>query len=285
MSWGSGADQVGLLPAATERVARGPQAVAVAPSGVAMILDSENGRVLTLDSAGSVAVLIEGLAVDAEDIAVGPDGAVAVYSGLRSQVWIFDADGAPAGTIDVDRSIRDITGLTLGASRQVTARTAHQERFALGSPAAPTDLPTTLRGKREGAAARADQLGLSVLAGAGVGRLIVVSTGDGELARSRELASFALPGALDAAMIIGAVGDLVCMRSEKVDQAGEALAVTRRAVCLNAKTGVVSLDVDLDAPGTYLPRQELALGGDSPRLVSISASTTGLTVAFCEVSK
>ncbi len=46
LTWGSGPEQVGLRPAATELPAEGPSAVAVGPSGEVVILDRLNDRIL-----------------------------------------------------------------------------------------------------------------------------------------------------------------------------------------------------------------------------------------------
>jgi hypothetical protein len=270
LPWGAGAGEVGLVPAGPERPARGPMAVAVTPAGDAVVLDQENRRALRVDGAGAVTVVADDLARHAEDLAAG-DG-LAVYSQLAGVVWLRDDKGAPAGEVAVPRALRGVVGIELAASRQVVARTALQERFALGSPAAPRDLPSVLRGKVEGAVAvRAGGVVTQARAG---GVDVVLPDG----------ARHAL-GAADAAMLVGASGDLVCARVEEVDRTTAVVAVERRAVCVDAVSGALRHDRRLPAPGLYLPRQELALGGrpGAPRLVSIHAGDDGLRVTRCEV--
>ncbi|HUS65786.1 MAG TPA: hypothetical protein VMZ28_14645 [Kofleriaceae bacterium] len=281
LPWGSGRGQVGLAPGGPERLARGPMAVAVEPTGAVLVLDQENGRALRV-VAGGVEVAAEGIARHADDLAAG-DG-LAVGSELAGVVWLRDEKGAPAGEVAVPRALRGVVGIELGASRRVAVRTGLQERFVLGSPAAPRDLATVLRGKAEGAVATAAG-GAAVLAGADGVELVVTRAAAGE--RAQVAARHRLPGAAQAAALFGAAGDIVCARVEAVDRATSTVRVERRAVCVDATTGAVVIDRRLPARGLYLPRQELALGGpaEAPRLASIHAAEDGLRVETCEVKR
>jgi hypothetical protein len=280
LAWGT---SVGLTAGGPEYLARGPQAVAVAADGTLRLLDNVNGRILALAADGSTRVLVADVAHDAEDLVIGSDGALAVYSPLQSRAWIFDADGAPAGSVAIDRSIRGITGITLGASRQVLVRTAYQETLVAGSPAAPVELATMLAGKREGAFVLPDGRGLATRAtDAGV-QLAVVTNSVGR--RSTTRAAHALTTPASAAQLVGVNGDLACMRTEQVTQPAEALAVARHVVCMNATTGSVALDRPLAAPGFYRPAHELAVGGLTPRVAMLEPTADALVVRTCEVSR
>lgn len=282
LAWGDAAGRAGLRPAVPESPAWGPQAIAVAPSGEAQVLDAVNQRILAIGAAGDVRVAATGIARDAEALAVGEDGALAVFSPLQGKAWLLDADGAPAGEVAIDRAFRHVTGLAVGRSRQVLVRTAYQETFNVGSPAAPIDLATTLAGKREGAFVLADGSGVAVRASGGAAELVVVSNPADR--RSTVRATHAVPGRVDAAMLIGVAGDVACVRTEQLAQ-DEALRVQRRAVCVDVTTGSVRIDLPLAAPGLYVPRQELAVGGAAPRLAALEATKDGLIVRTCEVGR
>lgn len=283
--WGTDSTAVGFTPGGPEYLARGPQAVAVAPDGTTLVLDNVNARVIAIATDGTPRVVATGIARDAEDLAAGEGGAFAVYSPLQARAWIFDADGAPAGTVAIDRSIRHITGIALGTSRQVLVRTAYQETLVVGSPAAPVELATTLAGKREGAFLLDATRGLATRATDAGLQLVVTSNTPGR--RSTARASFTVPGAAMAAQLVGATADLACMRTEHVTQATQALSVSRRAVCMNATTGAVALDRALAAPSTYLPAHELALGGPAtqPRVAMLEPTSDALVVRTCEVAR
>ena len=286
LPWGAGPGEVGLQPAVPERPARGPQAVAVAADGAVLVLDAVNGRVVRVDASGAAGVAIAAVPRDAEDLAAGADGALAVYSPLQARAWVFVPDGAPAGELALDRAIRHVTGIALGASRRLVLRTAYQETLVAGSPAAAAALATVLHGKREGAALLADGRGVAVRAAGGAAALFVVDSPAGR--RATTVASHDLPGRVDAAQVFGlaAGSSVACLRAEQVDQ-DVALRVTRRAVCVDALTGRVALDVPLRPPGLYQPAQELAVGGapGQPIVAALHAAPAGLTITTCEVAR
>jgi hypothetical protein len=276
LPWGS--TGVGLRAAVEDSRAWGPQSLAVAPTGDVLVLDAQNERVLRVRD-GEVRALATGIARDAEDVAVGSDGAFAVWSALQARAWIFEPTGELIGDVAIDRAFRHVIGVSLEASRRVAIRTAYQETLSVGSPAAPIDLATSLRGKREGAFVLADGRGVAVKAGTSP-QLLVVDNTPGR--RSSVGASHPLPGRVDAAMLIGVAGSVACMRVEQLEPTA-AVDVQRRAVCLEVESGRVVLDLALPKPGLYLPRQELALGGN--RLAAIHAARDGLVVRTCEVGR
>mgnify|MGYP001547127672 CR=1 FL=1 len=276
LPWGGGAGQVARVRAATEFMAQGPSAVALAPDGAVLVLDRLNGRVLRVTDrdVGAVATV----PVDGEDLAVGADGTLAVWSLLRSRVWLRDHRGADRGHVDVSRHLRGGLGITLGASRQVYLHVAHQETYRLGSPAAPVALTQVLRSKREGAFTLADGRGVAVRRRAdGQAELWLFRAGlRGPQSR------LALPGKVLAARVVGVTGNTACLRLERAAATKTPrIAVTRRLVCVDVDHGGVRLDRALPLPParSYLPRRELAVGGDPARVAFVSPQADGLHVS------
>lgn len=280
LPWGSGDGEVGLRPAAAERLAWGPQAVAMTPAGEALVIDGINGRVLAVGRAG---VRDTGVAIahDAEDVAVGADGSFAVYSALQSKAWMFEPDGTPAGELAIDRSLHDVVGLTVESSRRIAIRTAYQETYPVGSVHAPVAVATSRTGKREGGLLLADGRGITATATAGAGVVHLVTNAGGR--RSVELAAFPLPGSIDAVTPVGVTGTIACFRTEQVDQPGDQLRVARRAVCVDVADGRVVLDRALPGRGSYLPRHDVAFAYGW--LTSLTATDDGLAVSSCKVSR
>jgi hypothetical protein len=282
LAWGHGAGEVGLRPALPEARAWGPPAVAVAPSGEVLVLDALNARVLAVGARGEARVAAAGIAIDAEDLAVGADQALAVFSSLQARTWLFEPDGTPAGSVALDRAFRHMTGLSIGPSRQLAFRSAYQETFRIGSPSAPLDLASSLASKREGAFLLADGRGVAVRAAGGRASLLVVDNPADR--RSTVVTAYDLPGAVDAAQLVGLSGTTACVRTERLD-AAPTVVVHRRAVCLDVRSGRVTLDRALAVPGIYQPRHELALGGSPPRLAMVHATPDALAVTTCEVAR
>lgn len=281
LGWGEAPGQLGLRPALPDTRARGPEADAVAPDGNVLVLDELNARVLAISPGGTTRVAITGIARDAEDLAVAADGAIAVFSPLQARTWMFEPDGSPAGTVGVDRTLRHLAGISVGPSRQIVARTAFQEMFDAGSPAAPVALATMIGGKREGAFELADGRTVAVTASGGHVQLLVrAATKD----RQPIEATYVLPGRVDAASVVGVTGTVACVRAEQVDQQ-ETLVVSRRAVCVDASTGRVVLDTPLAKPGLYVPHTELAVGGSPAVIAWMSPQPGGMTAHVCEVPR
>lgn len=280
IGWGTAATQLAFKPAQTESVAYGPNAVAVLPNGETLVLDRLAGRVVAID-ADSDPRTVATVPVDAEDLTTGNDGSIVAFSPLRARAWFFDADGKSAGELPVPRELREVTGLSVGASRRLTVRTGYQETLTIGSPSAPLPLAVTLAGKREGAYQLADGRGVAVRVDADGAQLLVVSQPADEAARSEVTLSHALPGDISAARIVGGQGSTVCLRAERVTSS-PALAVERRALCVDALGGNVLLDEELPAPGAYVPRTELSFAGG--RLSFIHPTELGLTVRSIRVA-
>jgi hypothetical protein len=266
LPWG----EVGHRPAQPERLAEGPSAVAVAADNSVLVLDRLNGRVLRLtEKEVTVAATVP---EDAEDLAAGPDGALAVYSPLRARVWVHGPSGEPIGQLAVPRILRNVRGIALGPSRVVWLEDAHQERLPLGSPSAPQTLEAMLHGKQEGAALLADKTAVATRRlPDGRPELLLVDR-DGRVLQAHPLGRPVL-----ATRVVGTAGQTTCLRLERNAGPGPVLVVARQAVCLD-KNGRVLLSRDLPPPGSYVPRRELAVGGDPPRLAMIHPEADGLRV-------
>jgi len=283
LAWGSGDGQVGIIPAGEERLARGAPAVAVAPDGDLFLLDSVNGRVLELDRLGGAHPFAE-VPLDAESIAVGPDGAVAIFSPFRAVVWVFGPDGATVGEMSIPRALRNLGGVSLGQSRRVQVHNAYQDTFAVGSASLPHDVHAILRGKSEGAYLLADGRGVKGRAlGDGVAEMIVVRNDfDAEDERHAEQ-RFAVPMRADSLQVAGVAGRAACFRVETVDRNATKVMVDRHLLCMDVDSGRVLFETALPAPGLYVPRQEIAVGGAPPTAVWHHPEPTGLRVEKCEV--
>jgi hypothetical protein len=287
LPWDIGPSHVGLSRGGDEYLSRGPQAVAVGPAGEIFVLDTENGRVLEVGKG----VVVDHLGRDVEALAIGADGAIAVYSPLMSTAFVFDRQGAPAGSVAIDRSLRETVGISLGQSRQLIVHNAYQETVSAGSPSAPVSLATMLSGKREGAFLLPDGAGIAVratTAPASVANLVspraellVVTNPVGR--RSTVRATFPIPGAANAAMLVGLSGTTACMRVEQVAQPSDRIEVSRRAVCMDATNGRVLADIALAKPEPYKPAHELAFAGST--LAILQPTADALVVRTCEVSR
>jgi hypothetical protein len=257
-SWGKGAGAFGFKPSVTERLALGPTAVAVDPAGRVLVLDALNGRVARIEESGAVVTLAT-VDHDADDLAVGPDGAIAVHHQTSTSIDVLDVDGRRIGALDA-AIVRDVDTVSLGRSRQVSVTNAFQETYLLGSPSFPQTNAAVLHSKREGAALLVDRTGLSVVRRQdGVVELRrIAGPGDGETDRSRVLGRDEL-GKASSARLVGVTGWVACARVEGIDQgaAGE-IAVRREAVCVDIERGVEVLRFALPSPGAYVPRRELA---------------------------
>lgn len=288
LPWG-GADlpdnTVGHRAGGAEYLAQGPTSVAIGPAGAVYLLDRLHRRVLMVRN-NEVQVAASQVPRDAMDLAVGPDGALAVYSPLRARVWIYDSSGSPAGQLSVPRILRNIRGISLGPSRTVWLDSAHQERMLLGSPSEPHSLEAMLHSKQEGAFSLDDGTGVAAVLKAGGQAELLRLDDSGE--RVKVKARHPLPGApLLAARVVGVAKDVVCLRLEReqTGHPGFALHVARQALCIDAKSGTQLLKEDLPAPGLYLPRRELAVGGDPPRLALIHPEPSGLRLRVIVVSR
>ncbi len=146
-----------------------------------------------------------------------------------------------------------------------------------------------LHNKREGAVALADGRGVvarKLRSGAGV--VEVLRPGQGPGGRSIVSATWPIPGPLTALDIVGVADQIACLRVERVTSESP-IRVQRRAVCVDLTSGRIVTDKPLPAPGIYLPRTELALGGAivdvGLRLAAIHPTSAGLQIDACEVTR
>lgn len=255
-SWGGGGQGLGFRPSVYERLALGPTAVAVDPAGRVLVLDALNGRVARIQESGKLSTIAT-VDRDADDLAVGPDGAIAVHHQTTTTIDVFDPSGRRIGALDAG-IVRDVDAVSLGRSRQVSVTNAFQETYLLGSPSFPQPAEAVLLSKREGAAMLPDRTGLVVVRrDDGVVELRAIASAEGDDDRARVRARLEL-GNASAARVVGAYGSVACARLEHVDQAASGeLAVRREAVCVDLASGREALRVDLPAPGAYVPRREL----------------------------
>lgn len=289
LGWGSGPGEVGLRPEGKDFPAEGPSSVAVGPAGQVVLLDRLNERVVEITAGGEVLSRVT-VARDAEHVAIGADGAVAAWSPLRATVWISGRDGAPLGEVMVPRVLRDVARIELGASHRVLATSAMQETLVLGSPRAPLDLASVLRSKREGAAFLADGRGVtSRVTGGGAGELVVYRK-PAKDAKVEVSWTFPIEAPVAAVRVVGAAGNVVCARVERVTQApldaregaagaeaGE-LAVEREALCVEADTGHVLARQAMGGRGLYTMHADVAVGGSPPVLAVVRPEADGLHV-------
>jgi hypothetical protein len=248
---------LGFRPAGPERRAQGPEAIAVGDGGV-FVLDAVNGRVMRV-TGGELSV-VASVPKDAVDLAVGPDGAIAVLRQQKPEVVVLDPSGAAIGAVDVG-AVTDATAIALGPSRRVSVTSGFQETFAFGSPNV-RELPAAvLANKREGAARLASGEGIvGVREANGDIEIRVVRPSTEPGAQASIVARHAL-GKGDAVAIAGASGTIACARVERVTQPAADIAVEREAVCVDAVTGREVLRAALPPPGAYVPRRELVFGG------------------------
>ena len=274
LPWGDGPAAVGLRPEGPDFLAEGPSAVAVGPDGAAWVLDRLNRRVLRLEPEKGRVEVAAAVPEDAEDLTVGADGTLAVYSPLSARVLV-GVVGAPR-EVAVPRSLSEIRGVLLASGRRVLVQTAHQERYFVGTPAAPQTLATMLHSRRAGEFEIEDGRGVAVrrLQG-GVAELLLRRPGE----RLAAAAGFVLPERVLAARVVGTAGLTACLRLE-IEQPGPGVSVRRTVVCHDMTTGARRFARDLAAPGRYLPRREIAVGGVPARLALLHAGVEGLEVAL-----
>jgi hypothetical protein len=275
ISWGSGPGAAGRREPGRESPGQGPSAVAVAPDGSVLVLDRLNRRVLGLTAAGRPASVVAAVPADAEDLAAGAGGVLAVLSPLRARAFVY-AGGAEAGSLAVPRELRELRGILLGPSHEVLAHSAYQDTYRLGSPAAPRPLASVLASRKKGEVQLDAGHGVAVQVKDGRAAVLVLAHGD----RTTVAARHPLPGPALAARVIGAADGIACVRIEAADPSAPppTFAVTRRVLCLRADDGTVVLARDLPPPGAYLPRREVSLGGSPPRLAVMHATEEGLRV-------
>ena len=272
--WGSGDEGFALHPPGYQDPARGPAAVAVAPTGAALVLDQLGGRVAIVGAEGKPATLAEA-PMDAADLVAGSDGAFAVWSKVRSRAWFHEPDGTRSGELSIPRSFIFLQRISMGPSGSLQLHTAGQNTIVLGTPDAPTSERAARLGRRYGAPIL--PVGRGVFAGAHEGKatLTVLAQPSGGSDKPSVVATHAVPGEVTALRIIGAYHTTVCARLERVTSTPE-INVDRRAFCMDLASGAVVLDEALPRPGLYAPRSELAMNGG--RMAFILPTEQGLQV-------
>lgn len=233
----------GYVTASVERAARGAPAVAVDRSGRVFVLDAINARIARVS--GDDLVDVAEAPPDADDLAIGPDGAFAVHRSVKPEILVLDPEGRRVGIVDTS-AVPDVDGIILARSRRVLVTNGFQETFSLGSPAMPQLPAAILDGKREN-------------------DVVAVRTDGGDLELRSESSRVRL-GLGDAARVVGTSGDITCVRIEhlvKNVSGDDRVHVAREAVCVDMKTSRTALRVDLPAPGAFVPRRELAFAGST----------------------
>ena len=283
--WGTGNGEVGLRRPQHEAPADGASAVAVASDGSMLLLDRLNQRVVRLDRQGRQRGpwTVTRVPADVEELTVAADGALGVYSPLRARVWIYEGD-VVTGEVPVPRGLRELLTIELGASRNVIARSAHQEMYRLGPPSAPQTLASVLHSKREGAFELTDGSGIAArLDAKGRPEMLVLDV-TGERTRvARRHALSSVP--VLSARIVGVEHDVACVRLEhRID--GASFRVRRSVTCLNASSGEIVLERELGAvDGPYVPRRSFAMGGNPTRLVFMQPADDGLHITAWDVPR
>lgn len=275
LPWGKGPAAVGLSAAAKDRPALGPQSVVADAQGRLLVLDAQNKRVVRVAQGGTELTALADVPVDADEIALGPNGTFAVRRQLSRKVSIFDASGTPVGEVAIPTEAGDVMHVTLGPSLRVGVETPHQETLSIGSPSAPVSIPSMWDGRREGTGQLAGGRTVQVVKDErGLFLRVLGQEGD-KWAVQKE---HKLQG--DAGHVAGATGDVACLRTEQVS---ESMQVDRQAVCVRASTGEVLLKTDLPAPGLYVPRRELVLVNG--KLIHTRPTADGLEIATWEVAR
>jgi hypothetical protein len=257
----------------------------LAPDGSTLLLDRVNRRVVRVGTSGSAAdawMLTEAPA-DAEDVAVAQDGAIGLYSPLRSRFWVHEGAQVVA-ELEVPRGLRELVAIDFGPSRVVVARSAHQETYRLGSPSTPQTLPSVLQSKREGAFELPDGSGVAAkLDSHQRPVLLVVENGKD---RARVLRSFSVSGKpVLSVRVVGVQDGVACVRLEHEDP-GSVIQTGRSLACLDTTSGSKVLASELGpVDDVYVPRRSFAMGGSPARLVFMQPRPDGLHVTTWAVPR
>jgi hypothetical protein len=270
--WGKRDGQLGFSARARETPARGPSALAVAPSGALLIVDGQNQQLVSVR--GNVVHKLADLGVDDEDVAAGMDDRLVVYSPLHARASFHDAGGRLLGSLSVPRELRDVEGVTLGPSLRLSVRTSLQETFLIGSPTVPQALAQVLHNKEEGIFSAGDRERFAVTVKNGRAELHIYSGAQKQ--RSLELVQDA-----SALRLVGVAANVACVLIERVRGSQPmqvAMKVDREARCVDVASGRLVLSVELGAVGLYLPRHELAVGGNEPVLAWMHPEPSGMRI-------
>lgn len=274
LAWGETDAGLRLHAGGFQDPTRGPDAVAVAPTGMALVLDQLAERVVAAGPDGEPFAVVAA-PLDALDLVAGADGAFALWSKVRARAWLHAPSGEALGEMAVPRSFMFPQRLSLGTRGSLRLHTDGQHTVDLGRPTAPVHEWLARKSRQYGAATLPDGRGLFVRVKDGTAVLQVLGQPVGKHDRPRLAARWEIPGEVDAARIVGAYGTTACLRLEQVDSTPE-ISVERRALCIDGATGQVLLDEALPPPGIYTPHTELAMNGD--RMALLNATSEGARI-------
>lgn len=113
LPWGQGPGQVGLQ-SPQEGLARGPEALAVAPDGRLVVLDGVNGRLLLLSAAGTPTATVPLDLTSPRFVAATNQTVSVLDADSDRQVQVFDWDGASVATYDLPAVDEPATALLAG---------------------------------------------------------------------------------------------------------------------------------------------------------------------------
>ncbi len=273
--WGDGPGELGFRPWRRESLPMGAPAVAVGKGGEVFVLDALHQRIVRVAEGGIVPVA--DVPRDADDLAIGPDGALAVLRQTKPEVVVFSPRGEKIGSVDVS-AVREIDAISLGTSRRVMVTSPFQETFSAGSPSMPQVPGQILASKREGAFVAGKSGLATVRRDDGALELRVLEAGE---ERTETVATHSL-GRGDAARLVGANATVACARIERVKQGADGvLDVEREVRCLDVKSGSTIFTTKLPQPGAYAPRHELAFAGTT--LAFAWADGDGLSITTWKV--
>lgn len=254
LSW----DEMGYRAPGHETVADGPSAIALS-GGELYILDQRNARIVRVDAKGSSPVV--SVEPDAELLAIGPGGEFATHSFLTSTVHVRARDGLARGSVRVPRAIRATERISFASTGQLVAHSAHQERFVLGTPAAPQLDEQVLLSKREGmleaSGASGAKAGLQVRLNARKQATLERVGESPSTGRIQVESTMPLAERANSVRLMGKSNGVACVLVERVQEEAR-VRVDRELSCHNVQTAAVVLRETLPK-GTYVPRQDVAV--------------------------
>jgi hypothetical protein len=129
LPWGAGPGEAGLQ-APLEGLARGPQALAVAPDGIIYVLDSVNRRLLTLSPAGEVLRTTAVPLNDARFLATSASADYVLDADCDRRLLAFDKEGHQALELDLPPLDGPVTALQVRGNR-VFVEVLHERVYEL----------------------------------------------------------------------------------------------------------------------------------------------------------
>lgn len=258
LPWGEGEGEIGIRAPQAEFLGDGPSGIATLPSGAVIVGDRLNGRGVAVDSSGARTAFA--MAADFEQLAVGEDGAMALFSPVRSRVAMRSESGKELGEVAVPRALGDVVGISVGASRRVEVETAFQERYVAGSPSAELGAEQALRTRREGAIAGDGGRAMQAIVDSDhVAFVVVIAPTRGDRATeerripvARDVASMRLLG-LDHGRVVAVV--------ERVSQGATGpISVTRELTIVDLDANRVLATEPMIGGGLWVPRQTVTMG-------------------------